>query len=145
MSDTQNSSKTNQELLDALNARAPSFLKMMGGQIVAIDPEAQSCTLDFNISTDFCHSGDIIQGGFITAMLDAAMSHAVFGVASDVTSLSSLEISTRYLDVARAGAVSALGRVVRLSWKTAFLEGSLLDAQGKLLSTTQTVARIRRG
>ena len=66
-----------EKILDGLNAHAPGFIGMLGGRVVALDRAAQSCTFEFDVSHDFCHSVDVIQGGFITAMLDAAMSHAV--------------------------------------------------------------------
>ncbi|MEM1402168.1 MAG: PaaI family thioesterase [Pseudomonadota bacterium] len=130
--------------LEQLNSRVPPFFKILGGTIVEIDKQCQSATLHFDISTDLCHSVDIVQGGFITAMLDAAMSHAVFAVDREVRTLSSLEISTRYLDVARAGFLVAVGRVTRASYKTAFLEGELRDGDGKLLATTHSVAKLGR-
>jgi uncharacterized protein (TIGR00369 family) len=100
--------------------------------------------MTFDVSRDFCHSVDIVQGGFITAMLDAAMSHAVFSSDDDVVGLSTLEISTRYLEVTRAGFLRAIGQIVRLSYKTAFLDGRLYDAEGRLLATTHSVAKISR-
>ena len=60
---------TDQEFIDRLNARRPGFLTMLGGNIVAIDRGEQTCTFEFNVSTDFCHSGDVVQGGFTTTML----------------------------------------------------------------------------
>lgn len=131
-------------LIETLNARAPGFIAMLGGEIIELDIDEQRCVFRFAVSEAFCHSIDIIQGGFVTAMLDAAMSHAVFAVDQGVTSLSSLEISTRYLAAARAGVLLAEGRVLRLAYRTAFLEGALRDQQGQLLATSQSVAKIGR-
>jgi uncharacterized protein (TIGR00369 family) len=130
--------------LDEMNARLAEFVHMLGGRIVAADAESASVTMSFDVGLSFCHSGDIVQGGFITAMLDAAMSHAVFALNPGVVGLSSLEISTRYLEVTRAGAMTAVGRIVRLTHKTAFLDGQLLGEGGTLLATTQSVAKIKR-
>ena len=135
---------TEADTLELLNSRVPPFFKVLGGKIVEIDEKSQSATLHFDISTDLCHSVDVVQGGFITAMLDAAMSHAVFAADREIRTLSSLEISTRYLDVARAGFLVAVGRITRASYKTAFLEGELRDGEGKLLATTQSVAKLGR-
>jgi len=65
--------------IESLNARAPGFIKLLGGKITALDVEAQKAVFEFTVPLDFCHSGDVVQGGFVTAMLDAAMSHALFG------------------------------------------------------------------
>jgi uncharacterized protein (TIGR00369 family) len=112
--------------------------------VVEASPDDGSLVMAFDVGEQFCHSGDIVQGGFITAMLDAAMSHAVFAYDDTVVTLSSLEISTRYLEVTRAGYLRAVGRITRLSWKTAFLDGQLFDGEGRLLATTHSVAKIGR-
>ena len=130
--------------LERLNASFPPFIPLLGGRIVEADPNDGSLVMTFQVGEQFCHSGDIVQGGFITAMLDAAMSHAVFAWDDTVVTLSSLEISTRYLEVTRAGFLRAVGRITRLSWKTAFLDGQLYDAAGTLLATTHSVAKIVR-
>ena len=71
---------------------------MLGGRLVAIDRKEQSCTFEFSIGTDFCHSIDVVQGGFVTSMLDAAMSHAVFAAGEGIVSASSLAINTSYME-----------------------------------------------
>jgi uncharacterized protein (TIGR00369 family) len=119
-------------------------MALLGGRVTALDTDTGSCTIRYDIGEALCHSGDIVQGGFITAMLDAAMSHAVFGRDDSVVGLSSLEISTRYLEVTRAGPLRAVGRIVRLSYKTAFLDGELYNTDGQLLATTQSVAKLKR-
>jgi len=128
--------------IERLNAGLPEFVHMLGGRVT--EAGRDSLTMDFDVGLQFCHSGDIVQGGFITAMLDAAMSHAVFFLDDTVVGLSSLEISTRYLEVTRAGPLSAVGRIVRLSYKTAFLDGQLFNADGRLLATTHSVAKLTR-
>lgn len=130
--------------LERLNANLPVFMKLFDGRVAEFDPEEGTATLTFTVGKDFCHSGDVVQGGFVTAMLDAAMSHAAFAYDDTVGNLSSLEISTRYLEVTRAGFLTAVGRIVRISHKTAFLDGQLLNAEGTLLATTQSVAKIYR-
>jgi uncharacterized protein (TIGR00369 family) len=130
--------------LKRLNAHLPPFMELLQGHVASINTAAGTATLSFNVSEQYCHSGDIVQGGFVTAMLDAAMSHAVFAHDDTVATLSSLEISTRYLEITRAGPLTAEGRIVRMSYKTAFLDGQLFDAERNLLATTQSVAKIVR-
>ena len=130
--------------INALNARRPAFIELLGGKIVAIDPAGKSCTFEFDISTQFCHSVDVVQGGFITTMLDAAMSHAVFVAFKDINNVSSLEIKTSYLEPTRAGRLRAVGQVIKSSYKTAFLEGRLYNDEGTLTATTSSVAKLGR-
>jgi len=130
---------------EALNEHTLPFIKMLGGTVLDIDREAMTCTFEFNVSTDFCHSGDIVQGGFVTAMMDAAMSHAIFGLGENIANVSSLEITTRYFEATRAGKLIATGKISKAAYKTAFLEAELHDTEGKLLATAQSVAKLVRG
>lgn len=62
-------------IIDGLNDHAPEFIKLPVGRLVEIDQEQQTCTFEFNIGHHLCHSIDNVQGGFVTSMLDATMSH----------------------------------------------------------------------
>ena len=68
-----------QARIEQLNAMAPDFIKLLGGSIIELDMDSQRAIFTFTVPLDYCHSGDVVQGGFVTAMLDAAMSHALFG------------------------------------------------------------------
>ena len=131
-----------------LNEHKPPFIELLNGKIIAADSKAQSCTFEFLPTRDHCHSIDVVQGGFITVMLDAAMSHAVFVHLSPegVVALSSLEVTTRYHAVTRGGKgpVYAKGWIRQATYKTAFMESELLNKDGKLLATAQSVAKISR-
>lgn len=133
-----------QDIIKKLNAHALPFIKMMGGQVTEVDLESKSCTFEFDISTQFCHSMDVVQGGFVTAMVDAAMSHAVFGLDKSIDNVSSLEIKTNYLEPTRAGKLRAVGSILKSGYKVAFLEAQLFDAQGTLTATASSVAKLVR-
>lgn len=131
-------------VIEQINDRGPTFLGMLGGQLVDFDSDKTACTFEFNISKNFCHSIDIVQGGFVTAMLDAAMSHAVFIGEKDIINVSSLEIKTSYLAPTRAGKLRVEGWVIKQSYKTAFLEGQLYNQDNELTATASSVAKLIR-
>jgi uncharacterized protein (TIGR00369 family) len=133
-----------EELIARLNAHAPPALKTLGGSVVSYDDQSQTMVMHYLASEALCHSGDIVQGGFITGMLDATMSHAVFAVAREPIVLPTLEIKVSFLEIARMGELVASGTVVRLGKSVAFLEGQLKDPQGKLLATASSTVRILR-
>ncbi len=138
---------TNQEIAEGFNALLPGFLKIFNAEVVAVDQAAATCTFEFDVSTDYCHSINVVQGGFITAMLDAAMSHALFAVQGGrrgAVGVSSLEIKTSYLEPTLAGKLTAVGRVRKAAYKTAFLDAELFNADGLLTATTSSVAKIVR-
>ena len=132
------------QLLKRFTDHAPGFLHMLGASFVAADGETARCTMQFDIGHDFCHSVDVVQGGFVTAMLDAAMTHAAFATSADVVNISSLEIKTTYLEPTRAGKLRVEGQVVKMGYKTAFMEGRVYNDQGQLTATGSTVAKVIR-
>ncbi|MBL4631833.1 MAG: PaaI family thioesterase [Paraglaciecola sp.] len=131
-------------MIKRLNSQFPTFIAMLGGRIVDFDTDKTACTFEFNISKDFCHSIDIVQGGFITAMLDAVMSHATFIFDQEITGVSSLEIKTSYLAPTRAGKLRVEGWVIKQSYKTAFMEGRLYNQDNELTATASSVAKLLR-
>ena len=69
---------------------------------------------DFEMGKRYCHSGDIIQGGFVTAMLDAVCAHVVFGTIEQVRALSTLELKVTFYEASRAGKFSAIGKIDKM-------------------------------
>jgi uncharacterized protein (TIGR00369 family) len=132
------------EILARLNAGKPRFLELMGATVTAVDTAALSCTISFDISTDYCHSGDIVQGGFVAAMLDAAMSHAAFAIEENIINVASLEIKTIYLEPSRAGTFHATGRLVKVGRSIGFMAGELYNGDGMLTATATTTAKLVR-
>lgn len=132
------------DIIEKTNQQGPTFLGLLGGAVVDFDQDKVACTFEFNISKDYCHSIDIVQGGFVTAMLDAAMSHALFMSDPDIVGVSSLEIKTMYLEPTRAGKLRVEGWAVKKGYKTAFLEGRIYDANGLLTATATTVSKVLR-
>ena len=131
-------------MIEKINQRGPKFIGMLGGQLVDVDTDKIACTFEFNISNDFCHSIDVVQGGFVTAMLDAAMSHAIFICDQEILNVSSLEIKTSYLAPTRAGKLRVEGWVIKQSYKTAFMESHLYNEENVLTATSSTVAKLLR-
>lgn len=134
----------NEEIsVEQFNKTPLNFLKMLNGRVSRADRAQQSCEMTFELSRDFCHSGDIVQGGFITAMLDATMSHTVFTVGG-VLNVATLEIKVSFLEASRAGSFRAVGHIIKSTYKTAFLEGRLYNADGVLTATASSVAKLVR-
>jgi uncharacterized protein (TIGR00369 family) len=127
-----------------LNAQRPPFLDLLCGHVVALDHGARSCTMHFEIGLDYCHSGDIIQGGFVTAMLDAAMYHAALACEPGVTNVATLEIKVSFLEPSRAGRYHAIGCLDKAGRSTGFMSGRLLHTDGQLTATATTTARLVR-
>jgi len=126
-----------------VQVREPGLLETLGNGIVIEHSENPfKVVMEFEAGLRFCHSGGIVQGGFITAWLDSAMSHAVIMATSRTRAPSSLEIKVSFLKAAAPGKVRAIGWVKHLGGKIAFLEGELFNADGELLATASTTAKM---
>lgn len=132
------------DVIKQLNQDVPQFIKLLGGRVTAVDYDNLVCTFEFNIGREYCHSIDVVQGGFVTAMLDAAMSHAIFAVDPTVVGVSSLEIKTSFLEATRAGKLTVTGKVIKAAYKTAFFEGHITNSDGLLAATASSVAKLVR-
>ena len=131
--------------IEQLNAMAPNFIKLLGGSIIELDMNSQLAVFTFTVPLDYCHSGDVVQGGFVTAMLDAAMSHALFGTDETIAGVASLDIATQFIGVCRGQQpLRVSGKVKRATFKTAFLEADIHDQEGTLVATAQSVAKLSR-
>ena len=131
-------------MIKKINEQGPKLIGLLGGKLIDFDSDRTACTFEFNISKDFCHSIDIVQGGFVTAMLDAAMSHAVFIGDQDIVNVSSLEIKTSYLEATHSGKLRVEGWVIKQSYKTAFMEGRIYNENKELTATASSVAKLIR-
>jgi len=131
-------------LLELINAQAPTLIGMLGGCLFDINEQNCSCIFEFDISKEFCHSIDVVQGGFITAMLDVAMCHSVIANGTKIAGVSSLEIKTSYLEVTRAGKLRVEGYTIKQTHKTAFMEGKIYNQDNILTATSSSVGKIIR-
>ncbi len=132
------------ELVAKFNKHKPDFIKLLGGSVRSVSLTPPSCSYEFFIGKEYCHSIDIVQGGFIAAMLDAAMSHAAYAISEQILGVSTMEMSTRYMAPTHAGKILALGQVISETYRTAFLEGRLHDISGNLTATGHSTVKLTR-
>ncbi|MDX2201448.1 MAG: PaaI family thioesterase [Hyphomicrobiaceae bacterium] len=131
-----------QDDLDARIRSGKALFESMGNfHIIAYDAAARSATAGFTVRREYCHTnGTIAQGGFITAWLDASMAQAVLHATDHAFSVASLEIKVSFLERVGPGEGRAVGRVVRLGKRVAFLEGDLYCPDGKLAAQATSTA-----
>ena len=133
-----------EKLVAKFNTHKPEFIDLLGGSVESVSITPPSCIYKFVVGNEYCHSTDIVQGGFVSAMLDAAMSHAAYASEKEIIGISTIEMSTHYIAPTRAGMVIAAGRVRSESYRIAFLEGELHDFSGKLTATSTSTVKITR-
>ncbi|MGI9203670.1 MAG: PaaI family thioesterase [Woeseiaceae bacterium] len=129
-------------IVDQLNASAPPYIRTLGGKIDSFDKHSGVIEFHFMANESHTHSDDIIQGGFVAGMLDAAMAHVVFCTLDRVVILATLEMKVSYLDIARPGKLVARGWVLRMGKTIGFLEADLTAADGTVLAKASSTVRI---
>lgn len=139
---TTNKSKTNEQIMKHMNENALEFIRLFKGKVIEVDQEAGTCSFEFEVDHQYCHSGDIVQGGFVTFMMDATMSHAIFGARQDVINVSTLEIKTTFLEASRAGKFVCKGKVLRTGRSIGFMEAELFDPSGRITAMATTTAKL---
>ncbi|PXW74473.1 uncharacterized protein (TIGR00369 family) [Blastomonas natatoria] len=102
-------------------------------RIVELDPEGRAA-IEYQAGMHMCHSGGVVQGGFVTGWIDAAMAHAAMAMTGPDIVPMSLELKVSFFAPARPGLVMARAWVERRGRSTCFFEGQLLDDQGKVLA-----------
>lgn len=113
-------------------------------RIVEIDPTGRA-VLEYRATPEQSHSGGVVQGGFVTGWIDAAMAHAVMAVPGLDAVPMTLEIKVSFFAPTRPGLVLAEAWVVQGGRRTAFVEGTLKDLAGTLLAkASSTITLVSR-
>ena len=102
-------------------------------RVVSVEPEGRA-TIEYRATPAQCHSGGVVQGGFVSGWIDAAMAHAIMAQTGPDRVPMTLELKVSFFAPARPGIVLAEAWVVQAGRRTAVVEGSLKDATGTLLA-----------
>jgi len=135
---------TDSAVVETITPQRPKFLELLNASAATLDKEAGTCTLAFDISTDFCHSVNVIQGGFVTAMLDAAMAHAGFGLIEGVLNVATLEIKVSFFEPSLAGRYRAIGKLGKIGGSVGFMTAELFNEAGELTASASSTAKLVR-
>ena len=135
---------TDDEIITLFNQHRPACVQTINGQVLSFARDKGELSMGFEPGLNCCHSVDIVQGGFITAMLDAAMAHVVMATEKFQIKLSSIDINVSFLRPTRAGKYIAVGSIVKLGKNIAYLKADLFNAQGELTASATSCAYLSR-
>ncbi len=108
---------------------------------IEMDP-AGKAVLEYEAGLHMCHSGGVVQGGFISGWLDGAMAHAVIAQTGFEMTPMSLELKISFFAPVRPGRVIVEGWVEKSGRSTCFTEGRLLDLKGSVLAKASSTIRL---
>ena len=135
---------TNDEIIACFNQNRPACLETLAGQVLEFIPGKNQLTMQFEPGLHCCHSVDIVQGGFVTAMLDASMAHAVLAAEQLRVTVSSIDINVSFLRPCRAGRHTAVGTIIKLGRTVGYLRAELYSERGDLLATATSSVHLTR-
>ena len=121
----------------------PPAAEVLGRELVAIDPDAGTIEVAFTATEQLLNPVGVIQGGFLTAMLDDTMGPALVATLGPGLFAPTADLHVQFLRPARAGRLTGRGRVVRRGKDVAFLAGELADESGQIVAVATATALIR--
>ena len=118
----------------------PRYVDLLGMRPLLAEPG--HVRMEFTATEQFLNPAGVVQGGFITAMLDDTMGPAAVAQLGPGHFAPTLELKVSFLRPVGPGRLIGDGRVVHMGKSVAFLEGSLADEQGNVVATATATARI---
>ena len=112
----------------------PLFQGMGFSKIIEFSKEESSIKIEYIAEHRHCHSGNIVQGGYVTGWIDSAMAHSVMIPTNFEFSPLTLELKITFFKSANPGPVIAEAKVIKLGKSIAFVEGSLFSEKGILIA-----------
>jgi uncharacterized protein (TIGR00369 family) len=125
---------------DDRRMQGPHLWSTLGYRRLAWEPGATAIAWDATV--DYCFpsaGGPIVQGGLVTALLDAAMGGSCWTVLDRDQAFLTADLRVEFLRSARPGTVSAHGWVVRRTRRVVFCAAEMYDGEerGTLLATSR--------
>jgi uncharacterized protein (TIGR00369 family) len=127
--------------------KRPPCTDTLGTQVTFVDQAAMVTRFAFEARPEFANPTGAIQGGFICAMLDEAMSTAAI-IASNVTmNAPTLDMKVSFLRPLFVGRATGEARILKWGKSTCFIEGEIYNPEGELVakaSATQAPKPFKR-
>jgi uncharacterized protein (TIGR00369 family) len=118
------------------------LIDLLGWRLIDARPDEGWIRAGFVGKEEFCAAGGFVQGGLLTAMLDATMSAAVFAMTRGKLYPPTISMTVNFLAAARPGPITGEASVTQLGKSIAFVGGKLIADDGRLLATASTSVRL---
>jgi uncharacterized protein (TIGR00369 family) len=134
--------KTDKEKLDLLRSKIarPPCLDSLRGEVIFYQSEPPKLKMEFEAIPEFCHSpNQIVQGGFVTGMLDSAMAHLVIAYLDFEFNPISLDINVSFLESSHPGILIAESKIKKLGKNIGYLSSEIFQNDKLVAASTSTV------
>ena len=131
------------DIQDLLSKGKPPCLDNLRGKVTDFDSFKKTVTMEFEAIPEFCHSeAQIVQGGFVTGMLDASMAHLVIALEKFQSNPVSLDINVSFIAPAHPGLLVAKSKILRMGKSIAFVYATMKQNDEMVASATSTIKLI---
>lgn len=131
------------EAINSGKITAPPCARTLGIQIKSYDLAAHSVELEFEGRPEFANPIGIVQGGFLSAMLDDAMGLACATLMQVGEFSPTLALNVQFHRPAKIGKLEGSGRVIHRG-KDILQMSSELRQGGKVVATATATAMLRK-
>jgi uncharacterized protein (TIGR00369 family) len=121
-------------------ARHPPSARHLGFELIDLSVDGGWAEVAFHPKPEFANPAGAVQGGFVCAMLDDAMSVAASISQRFSVIVPTLQTTVSYLRPTPIARVIARGEVLRYSSAAVFMQGTLRDATGATLALATATA-----
>ena len=121
-------------------SRHPPCARHLGFELIDFSVGEGWAEVAFNPRPEFANPAGVVQGGFVCAMLDDAMSVAASISQRFAVIVPTLQTSVSYLRPTPIARVTARGEVLRFSSSGVTMQGMLRDTSGSVLAVATATA-----
>jgi uncharacterized protein (TIGR00369 family) len=133
------------KILQSLQSDSAPCTDTLGAKVIRFSSEPPEIEMEFEAIYDFTHSdGKVVQGGFVTGMLDAPMAHLLMGLFDFKIIPMTLDLNVSFLAPTRQGKLNCIAEVLQLGKSTAFMTSKLYQQDKLVASATSTVRLVSR-
>ncbi len=131
------------KILELLNSSRPPCIETLNGRAIHFESDPTLLKMEFEAVPEFCHSPtQVVQGGFITGMLDTSMAHLLIALSGGKLNPVSLDINVSFLAPAHPGKLTSEAKTVRLGNSIGYFSSSLYQKEKLVATATSTIKLI---
>jgi len=128
------------EIIKLLQNNKPPCLETLRGDLLEFDEAEKIMTMEYDAIPEFCHSeSEIVQGGFITGMLDSTMAHLVIALEKFQSNPVSLDINVSFIAPAHPGTLIAKSKILKMGKSIVFAYATMKQNDEMVASATSTI------
>ena len=131
---------SDKDKLEMLLSHKAPCIETLGGRAIHFQSEPPELKMEFEAIPEFCHSpNQVVQGGFITGMLDTPMAHLLVALLDKKMKIMTLDINVSFLGPSHPGKLICHARILKLGKSIAYLASDLYQQQKLVATATSTI------